>query len=115
MLDNKSETYWATDDGVTTPELILDMGRQVTFNVVQIREYLPLGQRVESFALDCWNNDKWEEFASATSIGNQRMVRSKDITTSKVRLRITKAPVCPAISKFSLYFSPMPFEQPKDK
>lgn len=110
LLDNQKETYWATDDGITTPELILDMGKPVTFNVVQIREHLPLGQRVESVALDCWNNDKWEEFASATSIGNQRLLRSKDITTSRVRLRITKAAVCPAISEFSLYFSPVPME-----
>lgn len=115
VLDNKNTSYWVTDDGVTTPELILDMGKPVTFNVVQVREYLPLGQRVESFALDCWNNDKWEEFAAATSIGNQRLVRSKDITTTKVRLRITQAAVCPAISEFSLFLSPVPMEEPKGK
>jgi len=107
VLDDKRETYWATDDSVTTPDLILDMSRPVTFNVVRIREYLPLGQRVDSFALDCWNNDKWEEFAGGTSIGNQRLVRSKDITTTTIRLRITKAAACPAISEIGLFKSPI--------
>ena len=115
VLDDKRGSYWATDDEIKTPELVLDMGKPITFNVVQIREYLPLGQRVESVAVDCWSNDKWEEFATATSIGNNRLIRSKDITTSKVRLRITAAAACPAISEFSLFKSPVPMEQPAKK
>jgi len=52
VLDGKRETYWCTDDAVTAPELVLDLGRAVTFNVVSLREFLPLGQRVEDWALD---------------------------------------------------------------
>ncbi|MEI6807506.1 MAG: alpha-L-fucosidase [bacterium] len=107
VLDGKHDRYWATDDGVTDPELVVDMGSPMTFNVVRITEYLPLGQRIDSFALDSWINDKWVEFAAGTSIGNQRLVRSKDITTTKVRLRITKAAACPAISGFGLFRGPV--------
>jgi len=106
VLDGKRDSYWATDDDVKTQELTVDMGKPVTFDVVRIREYLPLGQRVESVAVDYWNNDKWEEFAKATSIGNQRLIRSKAITASKVRLRVTGAAACPAISEFGLFKSP---------
>lgn len=106
VLGGKHDRYWATDDGVTTPELIVEMGSPVTFNVVRISEYLPLGQRIGSFALDYWNNEKWEEFAAGTSIGNQRLVQSKDITTTKVRLRITEAAACPAVSVFGLFKRP---------
>jgi len=79
--------------------------------VVQLREYLPLGQRIESVAVDCWKNDKWEEFATATSIGNRRLIRSKDITTTKIRLRITAAAACPAVYGVALFKSPVPVEQ----
>jgi alpha-L-fucosidase len=103
VLDGKRATYWATDDAVTTPELILDLGKEVTFNVVRLREFLPLGQRIEAFALDQWKNGQWIEFASGTSIGNCRLIRGATITTGKVRLRITQSPVCPAISELSLY------------
>ena len=106
VCDGKRDTYWATDDNVTTPELVLDLGRLVTFNVVDLREYLPLGQRVEAFALDQWQDGGWQEFAAATSIGNRRLVRTAPITTDKVRLRITQAPVCPAISEVGLYAEP---------
>lgn len=106
VVDGDRATYWATDDDVTTADLILELPQNVTFNVVRLREYLPLGQRVEAFALDWWDGEKWREFASATSIGNQRLLRTPTITTSKVRLRVCKAAVCPAISEIGLFLSP---------
>jgi hypothetical protein len=54
LLDGDAETYWATDDEVTTPELVLEFGEPVTFNIVRLREYLPLGQRIDDWALDVW-------------------------------------------------------------
>ena len=108
VTDGKRDSYWSTDDTVTAAELVLDLGKPTTFNVISLREYLPLGQRVEAFALDQWKDDKWQEFAHGTSIGNRRLIRSEPITTEKVRLRITKAPVCPTISEFSLFAEPVP-------
>jgi len=101
--DGKRDTYWASDDQIKTPELVLDFGRDATFNVVRLREYLPLGQRVEGFALDEWRDGQWIEFASGTSIGNCRLVRGKPVTTSKVRLRIRQASVCPAIAELAIF------------
>jgi alpha-L-fucosidase len=103
VIDGDRNTYWTTDDEATTPELILDLGAEKTLSVVKLREYLPLGQRVERFALDQWQDGKWTEFAAATSIGSCRLVRTKPIATSKIRLRITQAPVCPAIAEVSLF------------
>jgi len=105
-IDRRRNTYWASDDQIKTPELTIDLGQQRTFNVVRLREYLPLGQRVEAFALDVWKDNKWQEFASGTSIGNCKLVRGKPVTTSKVRLRITQASVCPAISELALFAEP---------
>ena len=68
-----------------------------------LREYLPLGQRIEAFALDAWKAGQWVEFAHGTSIGNHRLLRSEPVTTDKVRLRITQSPVCPALTEFGLY------------
>ncbi len=105
-IDGDRQTYWATNDGVTTGELVLDLPKPVAFNVVRIREYLPLGQRVDSVAIDSWNDGKWTELATATSIGNQRLLRTPTTTTSKVRLRVTKAAVSPAISEVGLFLAP---------
>jgi alpha-L-fucosidase len=101
--DGKRETYWATDDAVTTPSLTIDLGQPRTFNVVRLREYLPLGQRVESFALDEWEAGEWKQFATGTSIGNCRLTRTGPITTTRIRLRITQAAACPAISEVAVF------------
>jgi alpha-L-fucosidase len=106
LLDNDRYSYWATDDAVKTPELVVDLGKPTRFNVVSLREHLPAGQRVEAFALDQWKDGQWVEFAKGTSIGNRRLIRGQPITTDKVRLRITQAPVSPALSEFGLYAEP---------
>jgi alpha-L-fucosidase len=106
VLAHRPNAYWATDDNVFTPELVFEWRRPVTFNVVSLREYLPLGQRIEAFALDQWKEGQWVEFARATSIGNHRLVRGDYITTRKVRLRITQSPVCPALSEVGLFAEP---------
>lgn len=106
VMDGKRDTYWATDDSIKTPELVLDFGRNITFNVVRLREYLPLGQRIDAFALDAWQDGQWMEFASGTSIGNCRLVRGKSMTTAKIRLRITQASACPAIAELAIFAEP---------
>jgi alpha-L-fucosidase len=106
LLHKSPTKYWSTDDNVTTPDLVLEFSHPVTFNVVSLREYLPLGQRVEAFAVEQWQNGNWVEFAKGTSIGNRRLVRFDNVTTDKVRLRVTKAPVCPALSEFGLFATP---------
>ncbi len=100
----KGKAYWATDDGVTTPELTVDLGKETTFNVVRVREQIALGQRIDAFALDAWQDGKWTAFAAGTSVGNCRLIRTAaDITTTRVRLRITQAAACPCVSEFGLY------------
>jgi alpha-L-fucosidase len=105
-IDGNLNTYWASDDSDTTPSLVLELHKPTTFSVVRLREFISLGQRVDSFALDCWKDGVWTEFAAGTSIGAQRLVRVPPVTTDKVRLRITQAAVCPAISEVALFAEP---------
>jgi alpha-L-fucosidase len=107
LLDARRETYWATDDDVTTPEVVLEFAEPVTFHLVRLREYLPLGQRIDDWALDVWQDDQWREFAKSSAIGACRLVRSTSRTTTKIRLRITKAAACPALAEFSLFAEPV--------
>ena len=103
VLAGNGKRYWSTDDDVKTPELVLDLGKPKTFNIVSLREFLPLGQRVEAFALDQWKDGQWVQFAAGPSIGSHRLIRGEFVTTSKVRLRITQSPVCPALTEVGLF------------
>lgn len=106
LVDSSRSTYWTTSDDHLTPEITIDFRRPTTFNVVRMREYLPLGQRVEAFAIDEWQNGQWRQFTDGTSIGNCRLTRSPRITTTKIRLRITKAAASPAISEIGVFAEP---------
>ncbi len=104
LLDVDRYSYWATEDKMTTPEVIFTLKKSASFNVIRLRENIKLGQRIEAFAVDAWQSGAWKEIANATSIGANRLIKlSSKITTNKVRLRITKSPVCVALSDFGLF------------
>ncbi len=103
LTDNDHDSYWATDDIVTNCGLVFEFPQPVTFDVVRFSEYLPLGQRVEGWEVATWTGSSWKLFSEGASIGSCRIVQSDPVTTTKVRFRITKSPVCPAISEFGLY------------
>lgn len=115
LVDGDRNTYWATDDAVTKPVLLARFEKPTRFNVVSLREYLPLGQRVESFTLEAWRapdgqQDKgtgsWQEIAKGTSIGNLRLIRTEPLVTDQVRLTITGAAAAPALAEFGIFTEP---------
>jgi alpha-L-fucosidase len=113
LLDGNPATYWSTDDAVTAAEVVLVFAQPITFNVVSLREYLPLGQRIDRYALDVDRHGTWQEYAQGTAIGNRRLLRGTDCATARVRLRILSGPVRPALSALSLHFDPRPPNVPE--
>jgi alpha-L-fucosidase len=109
LVDNDRYSYWATDDGIKTPQLIIDLHKPQTFNVIRLRENIKLGQRISSFAIDAFINEHWKEITAAASIGANRLIRlPQGIICSKLRLRLTGSPVCIALSDFGLFYEARP-------
>jgi len=102
-----SGRYWATDDAVLTPELIMDLGKPTTFSIVSLREHIALGERVDEWALDAWSNHGWRTFAQGTGTGIRRLWRGEPITAGKIRLRISQSAACPAIAAVAVYLEPV--------
>jgi alpha-L-fucosidase len=103
VLDSRRDTYWTTDDGVTNAELVMEFSKPTALSIARLREFLPLGQRVEAFELEQWKDGQWVEVATGTSIGNCRLLRFEPVTTRKVRLRIVKSAATPAIAELGLF------------
>jgi len=107
LVDGDRYSYWATDDSVSTPQLVADMSRQVTFNVIRLRENIKLGQRIDSFAIDAFEDGRWVLIGGGTSIGAGRLLRlSQNVVTNKVRLRIVGSGACVALSELGLFREP---------
>lgn len=105
-LDGDEGTYWATADGVRAASLTFQLPEARWFNVVSIREHLPLGLRVDDWALDAFVDGEWREFASGTGVGARRLWRGEGQRTDRVRVRFTNASACPAITDVGLYAEP---------
>jgi alpha-L-fucosidase len=107
LVDGRRDTFWAAADEAKSAEVEITLKRSSRLNVVDLREHLPLGQRVEAFGLDRWEGGKWVEFATGTSIGNRRLVRLPEkIETERVRLRVIRAAAGPALSEIGLHCEP---------
>jgi alpha-L-fucosidase len=106
LLDDDLWSAWVTDDAVTTPEVTLELKGEKTFNLIRMRENIRLGLRVEGVSVDAWADGAWKEIAGAESIGSCHLWRVPKTTTGKIRIRVTKSPVCPALSDFGLFLEP---------
>ncbi|MDR1758689.1 MAG: alpha-L-fucosidase [Bacteroidales bacterium] len=103
LLDNDKETYWTTDDSVTAASITLDLQQLQTVRYILLQEYIKLGQRVETFTIEAWQNNQWIPVASETTIGYKRIVVLNPITTSKIRINITAAKACPILANLEVY------------
>ena len=105
LLNGDYNSYWTTDDDILTPVITIEFKQPTTFNRVMLQEYIPLGQRVEEFAIDCMTDEGlWTELARCTTIGYKRIVLTQTTHTTAIRIRITKALACPVLNRIGVYY-----------
>jgi alpha-L-fucosidase len=105
-LDGNNETYWATDDGVNTASLTIDLGKPTSFNNFLAQEYIALGQRVKAFTVEALVDGQWKELVKQTTIGYKRILRFPTVTATQVRFTITDSKANPLISNMAIYNAP---------
>jgi len=104
LVDGDPATYWATDDGITTATLEIDLGAPTRFDRILLQEPIRFGQRIAAFAIEARVNGEWIEVARATTVGNKRLLRVEPVTADRVRVLIAETAASPmALSAFGLY------------
>ncbi len=107
VVDSEYDTYWTVDDGAQDSWLEFNLPKTESFNRLLLQEYIPLGQRVESFRvkyLDRAGGD-WIQLVEATTVGYKRILRFPTVAAKKIRIEFT-APVPPVISSVAMYHAP---------
>lgn len=112
LIDGKKDTYWATDDDVITASLTLEFDKPTTFNRLLLQEYIPLGQRVRKFKVECVQNGGWKTLAEETTIGYKRILRMPDVTTRRLRITIEDSKASPVLSNLQVFNAPKVLESP---
>ncbi|MCM1483737.1 MAG: alpha-L-fucosidase [Muribaculaceae bacterium] len=99
ILDNDKDSYIDVTEPVT-----ITLKQPQTINRLMIQEPIQLrGERIESIELDVWVDGAWKQVASATNVGYKRILRFPDVTTDRLRIRVTASRLTPAISKVSAH------------
>ncbi len=115
VLDGDKNTYWATDDNVTTATLTLDLGSTKTVRYVMLQEYIRLGQRVKGFSIqystdgNSWNTASSQE--AMTTIGYKRIIPlngsvsglASGYSARYIRVNITNSKACPLLHTVAVY------------
>ncbi|GGD51411.1 alpha-L-fucosidase [Paenibacillus nasutitermitis] len=103
LTDNNYDSYWTTNDGVTSAYVDIDFGTTKTFNAVTLQEYIPLGQRISGFNVQLWNGSSWQTAASGTTIGYKRILTFPVATASKIRIAVTSSQAPPLLNFAGVY------------
>jgi len=75
----------------------------VNFNLIMLGEDIAHGQRIHSFAVDCWQYGEWQPLVSGTTIGYKRILEVPPTSTSGLRFSFESEKGTPMITTFGLY------------
>src|SRR5262245_30761838 len=89
LIDDDKNSYWATDDAMTTSSFDVDLGSEQDFNVIKLEELISLGQRIQQYKIDvsgAADAGAWRNVVQQTTIGYKKLDRFPKVTASKIRV-----------------------------
>ena len=103
VLDNNNKTYWAVNDNSKTASITFTLPKENTFNCFEIKEYIRLGQRIQSFTIEVEKDGKWNQVFKGSTVGHKKLAKFNDVTASKVRITFSNSLACSVIESVRLY------------
>ena len=103
LVDDNPETYWATDDEITSATIEIDLGEAQPLNFIELQEHIQLGQRVKGFTVEVRTNNTWQPAAAGSTIGYKRILKLNGVKADAVRVVISDSKACPVIAEIGVY------------
>jgi len=104
LREDSWDAYFKTPDGENTAQITVALPREAEVRYIELKEHIPMSQRVERFAVDARSRDgEWVEIAAGTTVGYRRILPVEPVLTGVVRVRILDSRVCPVLSFIGIY------------
>ena len=106
MIDENDDTYWTTDDGTKSGEILIDLGKETKFDVVSVEEAIQNGQRINNYKVEYRNGDSgaWTLLEEGKTIGAKRLCRTSETTARQIKITVgTTDGKDPMISEVGVY------------
>ncbi len=103
LVDGDKDTYWATDDGVTTAQLQFGFQQPMEITYISLQEHIELGQRIKEFHIEAEIDGKWQTVAKGTTIGYKRIMPLKGVVSKDYRIVVDASLACPVLSQIQFF------------
>jgi alpha-L-fucosidase len=109
--DGDFGSSWYMDEGQSTGWLEVDLGKQVSFNVVSLVESIGRSNdyqlsRIRSFRFERWDGAGWVSMAAGGTPRATTILRIPRVSCQKVRLLLESSKDMPRVAEIGLYDEP---------
>ncbi|MFI1772055.1 alpha-L-fucosidase [Thalassobellus citreus] len=106
VIDGNKDTYWATNDNQKTASIEFQFKKPTAINRILLQEHIALGQRIKAFNVEVKVDKNWQTIANETTIGYKRILRTKRVIATALRINITDSKACIVISNIAAFNAP---------
>ena len=92
-----------SDKGSANLSLTAEFSSPQTFNNLVVEEFIATGQRISAFVLEAWQKGVWTTVTEGRTVGHKRVLPFSEVTTDKIRFRITASRDLPVLRFLGLY------------
>lgn len=103
LVDGFRFSHWAPDKTITTCSIEIDLGQEREFNTILLQEFIEAGQRIEAFTVEEFDGQKYIPVTEGTTVGYKRILQFPAVTSSKIRVAVTKAKASPVLAEIQVY------------
>ncbi|WP_123039204.1 discoidin domain-containing protein [Cohnella candidum] len=104
MTDGLLNTRWSAADGHTSGEWAeIDFGQPERLNRVVIKEHKGSYLQIANYALQYWDGSRYVDLTKGFTVGDNKIINFKTVTTSKIRLFMTSNYIIPSIEEIEAY------------
>ena len=102
-IDCRGDTRWATDVGVKSAWLEVDLGQPTKISRAAFSQAFPELKRIRKFAIEYWQDGQWKACCQGGNPGAKFTARFPSVIAQRVRLNIIEATDGPTIWEFQLF------------